>query len=560
MSNICCTSIATAAAETNLATQQFLLQQERERALRQQQDQSVDVRLQNPAVDQAAVLLPKNESPCLKISRITLEGEEAKRFQFALRNVVEGHDPAVGRCLGMQGINQVIKRVQDAIAKRGYVTTHVVVSQQDLKNGTLRLLVIPGRVREIHFPEKSGLFSLGKWSAIPTHSGKILNMHDVEQSLENLKHVPTAEADIQVQPIEPPYAKPGESDVDVKYKQGFPLRFTLSLDDGGSTKTGRYQGGATISYDNPLRLHDLLYVSYNHDMDDQSMGQYGTNSYTLYYAVPFKYWQLSASRSQYHYFEEVAGNYQPYIYSGDNENTELTLSRILYRDAKRKTSFSLGGYFQESRNYIEDTEVEIQHRRLAGWKASVFHREFIGDSTLDLSVTYRNGARAFGALPAPEEEFDDGVSLPKILTGEVNYNFPFSFSRLKLRYHLTWRGQWTDDVLIPQDRFGIGGRFTVRGFDGENILSGERGWLVRNDLGVRLGDTGSELYGGLDYGQVDGPSTEWLVGKRLAGMVVGLRGEYHGLAYDVFAGRPLTKPEGFRTSHGVVGFSVSLSW
>ena len=31
--------------------------------------------------------------------------------------------------------------------------------------------------------------------------------------------------------------------------------------------------------------------------------------------------------------------------------------------------------------------------------------------------------------------------------------------------------------------FSIGGRYTVRGFDGEASLMGERGWLLRNDIG-----------------------------------------------------------------------------
>lgn len=45
------------------------------------------------------------------------------------------------------------------------------------------------------------------------------------------------------------------------------------------------------------------------------------------------------------------------------------------------------------------------------------------------------------------------------------------------------RAQWNRTPLTPQDRFAIGGRYTVRGFDGETSLMGERGWLLRNDIG-----------------------------------------------------------------------------
>ncbi len=113
---------------------------------------------------------------------------------------------------------------------------------------------------------------------------------------------------------------------------------------------------------------------------------------------------------------------------------------------------------------------------------------------------------------------------------------------------------------MPQDRFSIGGRYTVRGFDGENTLIGDRGWLVRNDLGWALGNSGQELYVGVDYGEVGGQSTRLLIGQHLAGAVLGLRGGYKGLFWDVFVGTPLSKPEGFRTSHTTAGFNVSWSY
>ena len=43
-------------------------------------------------------------------------------------------------------------------------------------------------------------------------------------------------------------------------------------------------------------------------------------------------------------------------------------------------------------------------------------------------------------------------------------------------------------TLDAQDRFAIGGRYTVRGYDGEASLSAERGWLLRNDLSWAVGD------------------------------------------------------------------------
>jgi hypothetical protein len=115
-------------------------------------------------------------------------------------------------------------------------------------------------------------------NAIPIRADDLLNLRDIEQGLENLKRLPTADADIQIEPASGASARPGDSDLVVKYKQQFPLRTTLSLDDSGTEGTGKTLAGATVAWDNPLGLNDLAYISLNHDAFNHS-GQ-GTGGYT----------------------------------------------------------------------------------------------------------------------------------------------------------------------------------------------------------------------------------------------------------------------------------------
>ena len=55
-----------------------------------------------------------------------------------------------------------------------------------------------------------------------------------------------------------------------------------------------------------------------------------------------------------------------------------------------------------------------------------------------------------------------------------------------------------------------------------------------------------------------------LVGKYLAGTVVGLRGgaasRFGSLSYDVFVGKPINKPQGFQTHQSVAGFSFNYAY
>lgn len=548
--------MVSASAQTQAgAAQELLRQQERERMLRKQQETAPNVRARSaraPSPD----LLPRDETPCFPIDRIRLDGEDAQRFLWSLRAADPENDAATGHCLGAEGISVVMARVQNAVVARGFVTTRILAAPQDLKGGTLTLTVVPGRVRAIRFapgtsPRATAL------NAVPARRGDLLNLRDIEQALENFRRVPTVAADLQITPAEADDARPGDSDLVILWRQRLPpVRLSLSLDDAGSRATGKLQGSATLSLDSPLSLNDLFYINVSQDVFNAS-GK-GSRGYTTHYGAPWGYWTISATLSGYRYHQTVAGYRQNYLYSGTSNNAEVRLSRVVYRDASRKTSFYGRGWMRRSNNFIDDTEIGVQRRRTGGWELGLTHREFLHESTLDAGLAWRRGTGAFNAMAAPEEDFGEGTSRMKVLTSDVQLVVPFRPGSQRARYSGNWRAQWTRTPLAPPDRFSIGGRYTVRGFDGELTLMGERGWVWRNEIGLQLGAV-QELYFGADYGHVSGPSTRWLQGRSLAGAVIGLRGGAAGFWWDVFVGTPLSRPAGFRSGSLTTGFSLNWS-
>ena len=563
----CMAAFATAQpAPTSSAQQEQRRVEERDRVLREQQQPAPDVRLPSPSAPETA-RLPVVEQPCFVVHELKLQlagvnkAASASQFAWALPAAagVDQNDSPLGRCVGAQSVGLLITRVQNAIIAAGYVTTRVLAEPQDLKSGVLALTVIPGRIREVRFSAESDARG-NQWTAVPVKGGDILNLRDIEQALENFKRVPSAEVDIQIEPARAPDAEPGQSDLVISYRQGMPFRLSLNADDSGSKATGKYQGGLTLSYDNWWTLNDLFYVSLNRDLGGGLDGARGTYGNTVHYSVPLGYWLLAATASNNRYYQSVAGASQTYNYRGTSSNTELRLSRLIYRDASRKTSAALRAFKRTSNNYIDDTEVEVQRRQVGGFEASVNHREFMGAATLDANLAIKRGTGAFKAMPAPEEEFGEGTSRLRLTTLDATLNAPFKAANQRFRYTGAIRAQINHTPLTPQDRFAIGGRYTVRGFDGETSLAAERGWLLRNELSVALGASGQETYVGLDYGRVAGPASELLLGRSLAGAVLGVRGAFKNLHYDVFVGKPVSKPAGFQTARVTAGFSLNYSF
>ncbi len=545
------------------ATLEQLRQQERERELRQQQVPAPDVRLPREAARPEALDIPTNETPCFPIRHVEMAGELAETFAPSFLRALEMMHLEADQCLGARGIHVVMARVQNEIIAAGYVTTRLLVTPQDLKSGVLVLTVVPGRVRAIRFSaEPPARVSLA--AAVPVRPGDLLNLRDIEQGLENLKRPPGAEADIRIEPASAEGAAPGQSDLVIDYRPPALARLTLSADDGGAKATGKHQGGLTLSLDNPLGLSDLFYLNLSRDLGNGSGHRRGTRGTNLHYSVPHGYWLASVNAGQMRYHQSVPGINQTYRYSGESRQAELALSRLIHRDAVRKTTVTLSTWLRSSRNYIDDVEIGIQRRRMAGWQTALGHREFLGAAILDARLAWRQGTGAWGALHAPEEVSGEGTARSRLVSADATLNLPFALAGARLRYSGTWRAQWNRTALVPQDRFSIGGRYTVRGFDGESILLAERGWLVRNDLGLALGASRHELYLGLDHGEVGGASADLLVGRRLTGAVLGLRGVLDEIAgslnYDFFIGEPLRKPKHFKTARTTAGFNLVWSF
>ncbi|EFC4005528.1 IS21 family transposase [Escherichia coli] len=254
--------------------------------------------------------------------------------------------------------------------------------------------------------------------------------------------------------------------------------------------------------------------------------------------------------------DKAKAEVEDYQYSGESQNLGMQLSRVLHRNGTQKTVLTYDVQARRSRNYINDTEIQVQRRQTAAWRLGLQHRHYISQATLDAGVSWQRGTRWFGAQPAPEEIFGEATALSKILQMNASFNLPFTLAEQPFSYSFRYQRQLSNTPLTPQEQFAIGNRWTVRGFDGERTLNASNGWYIRNDLAWRTPLPEQELYLGMDYGEVGGAGSEYLVGRHLAGGVVGLRGQLFSTDYDVFIGRPFSKPAGFMTSDVTAGFNL----
>lgn len=529
-------------AQTEAGAEAFRRQEQREQIERSREQRLADVFLSQPRRDEPEDLV--DEQPCFPIQRIVLSGAAAFPWAQLLA------DRYVGRCIGSGGINLILRRLTRELIDRGFVASRVAVPEQDLASGTLELVAVPGIIREIRFADDA----LGSWrTAFPARPGDVLNLRDLEQGLEQMKRLPSQEADIEILPG----AQPGQSDIVIARKLSRRLRGALSLDDSGQPATGKYQGTVTLALDNELGLNDLAYVSHTQSLDREggAKASRGTNGY---YSMPYGYWTFALAASDFDFRQTIAGVEQTFVSRGQSQNIELHASRIVHRAQASKTALRARVIRRRSSSFLDDTELATQKRRLSAAELALNHRQYLGPMILDATLAHRRGVSWFGAEHLPQDA-TDATPNPRyrLWTLNVLASAPIKLGPLTARYQGELRAQVTRDPLFSLDFFAIGNRYTVRGFDGERTLAAERGWLIRNELGFPLPLAGHELYAGLDHGEVGGRFSQSLTRRRLTGTVLGLRGGWNGLIYEAFVGMPLFKPDGFKSDSPTAGFQVS---
>lgn len=554
----------------------------------------------------------------------------ADKLGFALMPEIMGGSSVLGKCMTVTDINAIATRVQNRLIEQGYVTSRIMVGDQNLTDGELRLTLIPGKIAQVvvntadskvpvYVKQTNRAYPAILDTALTIQTGKLLNIRDLETTLLNFKRVPSADANFKITPshtgLNPSADNAinalgtlGFSDILIDYTQHRRLRGSLSIDDSGSKSTGKYQGVATLSLDNLANYNDLFYLSFgrdlgnqiNDDKDHPSDKSKGSKNYGIGYVIPIKSSVLQLNANRYSYHQTVAGSTQDYIYGGTSRGYNAKLSHLVHRDAHSKSHVYAGGYAKSQQSDIDGTLIDVQTRKTAGYLFGMSHETTFGkqaNHSLSTDISYKRGTAAFNALPSPEELFDEGSARVGIY--QLNSNLTSRYGPiignkpLPIIHSTTLKAQYATDSLTPDLKMAIGGRYTVRGFDGERSLSADNGILVRQDISfypsflnkqsannhsttinqnnIRNSQASHAIYLGMDAGYItnhDKSQNKLLLGQHLAGAFIGIKGHYTpntnnpylSFNYDIFTSKAISEPTGFSNKDWVSGVSLGMSF
>lgn len=410
----------------------------------------------------------------------SLQSQIQKEFKFLIPTLKSYNH----QCLNTEKITQLLDKLKLKSFKKGYITTDFGVKEQDLSSKKLIITVQTSILKEIEYKDKKTItrFWEKDYSIKP---GDIFTIRPIDRGLYNFKRLKTLNPIIEISSINSDKSDNSikESKISINHQsKTLPIYASISANNAGSTSTGIYQTSAQFGIENILSLAEILrgYIVLTPDWK---------NSHNLYssldFSIPIRRFLFSISGSYSQYAQNLSVYKNTFSYNGYSANMDVNGNFLIYLDNLNQVSFNIGLGKRWAKNYIENIELLPQRRNLTNIYANINYLRYISRSSVNISLGIKQGIKFLGSMDnfnASNSEPDFFYTIPTI---DAYVYSPFGWGKQNLSYSGFIKTQVSRTRLYASEKFGLGGIYSVRGFD-SLVLNGEMGILNRNDLSYYL--------------------------------------------------------------------------
>lgn len=422
---------------------------------------------------------------------------DIKRYQIEGNTLIPQEEinkilaPYIGQSRDFGDVQNALQALQMAYQKRGYNAVQVILPEQALEEGVIRITIIQQKIVSIttrgnhHFDDANIL------NSIPAlKMGEPPNAHQVARSLRVANENPSKNAVVHFKTDE---QDSSGIDATVRVIDEKPEKFLLTLDNSGNDQTKDLRIGiAYQNYNMFNRDHRLSAQFITTPQND--LGFSDMRVFALGYTIPM-YERGDSVDFIAAYSDVDAGNLLGGALTLTSKGVVLgahynwNLDPI--SDYQHKLTFGL-----DYRDYRPDSSfvginltpevsvLPVSATYSAAWKKPEFQLAYSFGVTQNISsVTKHGGDQDFANSPwLADADF-------------TRYNWGADYTRVfheDWQFHLGASGQFASDHLHPGEQFGLGGMDSVRGWH-ERAFSGDRGYrwtaeVISPKFGASLSD------------------------------------------------------------------------
>ncbi len=431
--------------------------------------------------------------PEINIKQFNFEGNTVFTDAELLQIIPESDRPP--RILSAEKLQDIRNRITQHYVDKGYINSGAILPDQQVQDGVVTLKIIEGQIIQLNVGGTKGLRPSYIETRVKGHQGEVLNVDHVQERLQLLQQDPLIQ---NLNAELGPGAQLGEAILNLQISEKRPFEFQLNLNNHRSPSIGAYRGelefwhrNLTGAFGHQFGVGDTLYLSYGLTQ--------GLDDYTVRYEFPLHrddttlalLWDRSESDVIEEPFKQI-----------DVASQAKTIAGILtyswYKSTRGELKFGLRAEKRVSKTFlldrpfsfspgVEDGESHLSVIRFSqDWvNRSVNHvlaahfSENFGRDMWDATIHDDDSPDAEFITLIGQFQWVGRLSTIPFLSENLQKNQNFQVGQFI--FHID--GQFSNEDLLPIEKFSIGGSATVRGYR-ENYLTRDNGLI--SSLEVRF--------------------------------------------------------------------------
>ncbi len=498
----------------------------------------------------------------------------APRFEIQ-RYVVEGNTlipqasldglmaPFTGKNRDFGDVQRALEALQDAYTQRGYNAVRVSIPEQDIRAGQVRLQVLEAKIRRVRVQDNRFFDEKNVRAALPSlKEGAAPNVRALSQDALLANENPAKQVSISLEAAE----EPARVDATVRVTDEKPSRVSAFADNTGTPSTGNtrtglgYQHANVFDSDNVINAQAITSPGHASDVKIFGVG----------YRAPVYRWG-GALDATYGYSSVNSGVVQDlFNVSGKGTVFGLRYTQLLGRIDAYEQRIALAWDRRAYRNdvtFVGTTGSQIPDITVRPLSLTYLGR--LSQVGRDVAFNLSYSKNIPGGNHGNQAAFDEpgqraGAQADyKIFRAGLAYSQQLPADFLA---RVAVNAQWTSDLLVPGEQFGMGGQDSVRGYYERETAndSGQRFSIEAYgpDFGSRIGGTWrvrALVFTDAARGHDNAPERN--ADNKLGSFGLGLRANYaKSFALRLDAAR-VTRDAGTRTSgDSRVHFALAYSF
>lgn len=382
-----------------------------------------------------------------------------------------------GKERNFSDVQQAMESLEEAYRERGFSLVRVLLPEQELDQGTIRLVVKETRIGKVKIVGNTVFDEANIRNSVPgLRDGKAPNITQISSNLRLANENPSKKTALSLQSG----GNNDEVDATLQVVDEKVWGTSLMLDNSGNEKTGKTQLTAQYQHANVAGLDHTLSLQYSTTLEQPTrVGVYGVG-----YHIPLYAWGDSV---------DFYGSYS------DVDSGMVSVGAFNLQVSGKGTIW--GGRYSHRLAPWGSLESKL----VVGLEQKAFQNNLGFESVqLGNDVTVRplslsyfgdvpqaSGSTSFylmGARNVPGGDHADQSDFTRLRAGASS---TYSLLRYGVSHtqalpsdwqlRLVLNGQMTQDALVPGEQFGAGGATSVRGF-AERAVSDDQGQLANIEL------------------------------------------------------------------------------